>query len=89
MKPIRLTTIGKVIWFFLVVIVAVVLFFIISLFKKDDPKKDDNNIIITNPEFQSQIKEEIKEKETIEINESNTIIDNKVSEVEKIEIKND
>lgn len=37
MKPIRLNTIGKVIWFFLILIVALLIVFIISLFKKEKP----------------------------------------------------
>lgn len=46
MKPIRLTTIGKVIWFFLTVIVVVILFSLVSMFKKEEPKKVDNPIDI-------------------------------------------
>ncbi len=41
MKPIRLNTIGKVVWFFLIVIVIVIALFVISLFKKDKPKQND------------------------------------------------
>ena len=41
MKPIRLTTIGKVIWFFIIVIVVVILLSVVSMFKNDEPKKQD------------------------------------------------
>jgi len=39
MKPIRLTTIGKVIWFFLVVIVCLALFSLVSLLKRGNETK--------------------------------------------------
>ena len=39
MKPIRLTTIGKIIWFFLIIILVVVLLSIMSMFKKDEPRR--------------------------------------------------
>ena len=98
MKPIRLTTIGKVIWFFLVVIVAVVLFFIISLFKKDDPKKDDNPDIIDsetiidyteskNNDYNFDSKEGFKaEKDVITIKESGTYKLSGVNDTYKIVI---
>lgn len=41
MKPIRLTTIGKIIWFFLIVIAVVIVTILISLFKSDEPSKID------------------------------------------------
>ena len=42
MKPIRLTTIGKIIWTFIILIGIFVLMAIISLLKKEEPKKTDD-----------------------------------------------
>ena len=42
MKPIRLTTIGKIVWAILLIILIVVLWGIISLFKTEEPKKVDS-----------------------------------------------
>jgi len=90
-KPIRLTTIGKIIWLFILLILIVLIFFIVSLFKKEEPIKVDNPKVIDSEKLidYTESKTYVYDFDNDNVDSSNGIITIKDSGTYKLKGYND